>query len=175
MKGRKRKPTHMNLVEMTARKDRQNKNEPRPAPDLPTAPFCPVLPRCSVLFGMIVGWLQRMGLASSSDTVAISLLAMRLEEIEQCAENIQANGSAYAKIELIEVPVPDNPGKTAVKAQEVWKSNPAVAQRAEAMRHAQSLISEFGLSPAARAKVSAILGVGGEKKAGNPWESIANA
>jgi P27 family predicted phage terminase small subunit len=35
------------------------------------------------------------------------------------------------------------------------RARPEVGMRSEAMRHAQSLLSEFGLTPSARSKVSA--------------------
>ena len=156
MTGRKRKPAHMHLVQGTVRPCRVNKHEPKAPAELPSAPYCQVSERCAVLFGLIVGWLQGMGIASVVDTANITNLAMRLEEIEDCTTEIRERGRTYAKIELIEIPEIDENGKQVMilKAQKLWKPNPAVAQRSEAMRHAQSLLAEFGLSPASRSKVS---------------------
>jgi len=114
-----------------------------------------------------------MGLATAAHTEMLALLAFRLEEWEDRDRDVRANGAVYAKLELIEVPDPEHPGRTVTKAQKIWKSNPAVAQRSEAMRHAQALLAEFGLSPSSQAKVSA--GPGAEPGSANPWEALLNA
>jgi P27 family predicted phage terminase small subunit len=93
---------------------------------------------------------------------------MRLAEIEERTADIQTHGATYIKIDLIEVPGED--GKPITKAQKTIKANPAVAQRSEAMRHAQSLLAEFGLSAASRPKISAPA----KADQANGWESLVN-
>lgn len=96
------------------------------------------------------------------------LLAMRLAEIEECDSEIKEHGRVTIKIELIDVPGPD--GRITTKAQKVLKANPAVAQRSEAMRHTQSLLAEFGLSPANRGKVSS--SSGSKESLNSAWEAL---
>jgi P27 family predicted phage terminase small subunit len=52
-------------------------------------------------------------------------------------------------------------------AVKMIRARPEVAMRNEAMRHAQSLLSEFGLSPSARSKVSA-----GKPAEENPFAAL---
>ncbi len=170
MAGRKRLPAKFHIVKGTDRPCRTNSREPKAPPEPPRAPEW-LSRRVSEIFGVLTGRLQAMGLASSGDTEMLALLASRLEEWEARDAEVRANGAVYAKVELIEVP--GEPGQpSSVRAQKVWKANPAVAQRSEAMRHAQSLLAEFGLSPASRGKVSAAQGT--DSGSDNPWESLVN-
>jgi P27 family predicted phage terminase small subunit len=164
MAGRKRKPHHLHIVQGTIRPCRINKSEPK-APDEPPRAAVELDSRPAFWFGVVVGRLQGMGIASSADSEEVMLLAKRLAEIEECDVSIKEHGRVAVKIELITLPSGE------VKAQKTLKANPAVAQRSEAMRHAQSLLAEFGLSPASRGKVSA-QSKGAENA--NPWESLVN-
>ena len=76
-------------------------------------------------------WLSRRGVES------LALAAMRMAEIEECTALIEEHGRV-----MIEEGRPP-------------RANPAVAQRNEAMRHLQSLLAEFGLTPSARSKITA--------------------
>ena len=153
MAGRKRKPKHLHLVQGTARKSRLNPNEPAPPVEPPRAPEW-ISRRASEWFGILRARLESMGMASAADTENLMIAALRLEEIELRDADIRENGAVYLKIEMLRIPaLDDNPAT--VKPQKVWKSNPAVAQRSEAMRHLQALLADFGLSPASRGKVSA--------------------
>jgi hypothetical protein len=174
MAGRKKLLTLVKKNKGTLRKCRENPGAPAAPPDLPKAPFCPMSDRCNVLFGMIVSWMQAVGAASAIYTATITILAMRLEEIELCTENIRQNGAQYSKLELIKVPDPNHPERMITKAQKSWKANPAVAQRAEAARHAQALLAELGLSPTAIARLNSG-SAGGQAAGSNPWEALANA
>ena len=105
--------------------------------------------------------LDEMGLASKSDAAMLTLMALRLEEVEITTALIEDSGRIY----LSKV-VRDEAGSIIAQQQ---KSHPAVAQRNEAMRHAHSLLGEFGLSPASRSKVTAGLR---SKGAGNPFDEF---
>lgn len=152
----------------TARPCRLNKREPK-APDEPPRAASELSPRASFWYGVICGRIRSMGVGSSADSEMVMILAMRLAEIEECNADIAQYGNKTSKIELITVP--DENGQMVTKAQRSWKHNPAVAQRSEAMRHSQSLLAEFGLSPSSRGKVSATAREGkGEQS--NPWEAL---
>ena len=99
----------------------------RPPEDIPTGPCCPMLSASGlVLFGMVVSSLQSMGIASSAYTAMITLLALRLEKIEQCNEEIRQNGRVYTKYELIAVPGDD--GRIVTKAQKIPARQPQVQE-----------------------------------------------
>ena len=163
MAGRKRLPTRLHIVRGTAQPCRINRDEPK-APNEPPRPAIQLSSRASFWFGVIVGRIADMGISSVADSESVMLLALRLAEVEECDQEIKENGRVYAKFELVELPS----GET--RAQKILKANPAVAQRSEAMRHAQSLLAEFGLSPANRAKIPAR----DAQKAENPWEKLIN-
>jgi hypothetical protein len=166
MAGRKRKPTKLHLIQGTVQPCRMNKNEPKAPLE---APNCAIDlgSRVAFWYGIVVGRLQSIGVASITDSESVMLLAMRLNEVEERDADIKRDGAVYAKLELIEVPGED--GKTVIKAQKALKANPAVSQRSEAMRHAQALLAEFGLSPAARPKVSKS---GNENIPQSRWEAL---
>ncbi|MFD1330787.1 P27 family phage terminase small subunit [Methylopila musalis] len=116
-------------------------------------------PLAAEKFRQLVRIIADMGIASSSDVHNLTVLAMRLEEVDVCTVAIEDGGRFFvSSVEL------DDQGR--VVSQQI-KGHPAVAQRSEAMRHAQSLLSEFGLSPAARSKVSAT-----KKADENPFASF---
>jgi P27 family predicted phage terminase small subunit len=146
MAGRKRTPDHLKIVAGTDRPDRMNPDAPKPAATLPDAPEW-LSTRGAQIFDQLVAIIGPMGIGSSSDAAMLALAASRLEEVEICTAMIEDGGRTFVSNITY-----DEEGRIA--SQQI-KSHPAVAQRSEAMRHAQSLLVEFGLSPAARSKVSA--------------------
>jgi P27 family predicted phage terminase small subunit len=135
MRGSKRIPDHLKAVTGTARAGRMN-------PDAPIAPLGVVVApgwlsdRASELFSQLSAVLEELGLASPVDQYALSLLASRIEEVEHLTSVVEDAGRTYQT----------DAG--------MWRARPEVAMRNEAMRHAQSLLGEFGLSPGTRAKVA---------------------
>ena len=136
MAGRKKIPEKLKVVAGTSRSDRVNDNAPAANPGVADLPET-LSSRGAELFASTSAILDGMGIASPDDVSALTMLAMRLEQVEVLTVQIEDGGYTY---------------KT---DGGLWKANPAVAQRSDAMRHAQSLLAEFGLTPAARAKVSA--------------------
>ena len=146
MAGRKRIPDHLKIIAGTAQPCRMNPEAPIASADLPTAPTW-LSERAAGIFAELVGILEQMGIASANDTAVLALVASRLEEVEICTAMIEDGGRTFVSRATY-----DDEGR--VVEQQI-KGNPVVAQRSEAMRHAQSLLAEFGLTPAARSKVSA--------------------
>jgi P27 family predicted phage terminase small subunit len=103
--------------------------------------------RAAEIFRQLTVYLHGMKILSLEDSLMLGLLASRLQEVEEHTDTIESEGYVYLT----------NKG--------LWKSRPEVGMRNEAMRHAQSLLIEFGLSPAARSRVSAQLG----NKPDNPF------
>jgi P27 family predicted phage terminase small subunit len=166
MAGRKRIPTHMHIVKGTAQPCRMNPREPDPSDEIPRAPK-ELSPRACEIFGTITARLEAIGIASSTFTENQALLASTLEEMEILNIQIEQQGRSYSTVQLIEVP--NEEGKMVTKAQKIWKSNPLVAQRNTARRQAQSLLSDFGLTPSSLGKVS---GKSKNKEISNRWEAF---
>lgn len=151
MAGRKKTPDHLKLVKGTAQKCRMNPEAPAANVGTASAPAW-LSERAAELFDQISATLLGMGIASPDDTHALSLAASRLEEIE------------------ILTAVIEDAGRTYQTEAGLWKARPEVAMRNEAMRHSQSLLAEFGLTPAARSKVSA-----GKPAEKNPFGALDDA
>lgn len=141
MAGRKRKPDQLKLVEGTARPDRMNPDAPPANRGLASPPEW-LSERAVEIFQNLSVILDGMGIASPDDVHALALLASRQEEIEICTAVIEDGGRTYAQM--------NDDGSV-----KMMRARPEVAMRNEAMRHAQSLLTDFGLTPAARSKVSA--------------------
>jgi hypothetical protein len=102
--------------------------------------------RGAEIFAQLVGTLGPMGISWSSDAAMLALAASRLEEVKICTAMIEDGGRTFVSNMTY-----DDEGRI-ISLQ--IKGHLDVAQRSEAMRHAQSLPAEFGLSPAARSKIS---------------------
>jgi P27 family predicted phage terminase small subunit len=160
-KGRKQKPHNLKVLQGTDRPDRTNPDAPVAPGDLPRPPSY-LSRRACEWFGTIRARIETMGYASSAHTEMLALVAMRIDEIEELNEDIKKNGHTYESCRVV------GTGDDAVE-QVMIKANPAVSQRNEAMRHLQSLLAEFGLSPATMSKIRVP-----KKDEGNAWEGFAN-
>lgn len=152
MKGRKRKPDHLKVVSGTDQRCRVNDAAPTAPTGLPVAPEM-LTKRGAEIFDGLVALLEEMGIASSADTSVIMLCASRLEEVEITTALVEDNGRTYTTV---------NESGT-----EMVRARPEVAMRSDAMKHAQSLLSELGLTPAARSKVSVV-----KKPEENPFKAL---
>lgn len=97
--------------------------------------------RAAEIFRDLCVHLTQMKIMNVEDVAMLGLLASRLQEVEEHTTTIESEGHVYLH-----------------PKSGMWKSRPEVAMRNEAMRHAQSLLIEFGLSPAARSRVSRTIG-----------------
>lgn len=150
--GRPRKPTHLKVVTGTAQKCRTNPNEPQPEKGATPAPGW-LSDRAAEIYAGLCAHLDGMGVLATVDDHVVALAASRLEEIEITTACVEDGGRTYET--------------TNAQGEKMIRPNPMVAQRSEAMRHAQSLLSEMGLTPAARSKVSA-----SKKGESNPFKAL---
>lgn len=90
-------------------------------------------------FEMLLDRVTALGLNSSTYTEILALAAERMEEIDECKEAIKLHGRVIVR---------NRPWR-----QSDLRANPAVTMKNEAMRHLQSLLAEFGLSPSSIGKV----------------------
>ena len=141
--GRPRKPDHLKIVSGTAQRCRMNPTAPKPSDARPTPPAF-LSDRAQEIFGSLTGILVGLGIASADHVHMMALVAVRLEEVENLYDLISDPqvGRVYIT--------------TSTMGDKVFKSRPEVAQMNAAMRHAQSLLAEFGLSPSSVGKVSRI-------------------
>lgn len=140
--GRPRKPRHLHVVGGTFRADRHGSDEhtPKPSPDMPEPP--PFMsPRGAEIFAGVAAILAGMGMASRDHTMMLYALALRIEEVEQHQAMVEDLGYTFMT--------------TNTAGETVPKVRPEARLRSDALRHLQSLLHEFGLSPAAVSKVSA--------------------
>lgn len=140
MVGRKRKPDHLKVVSGTAQPCRMNPNAPAPSSDLPEPPDW-LSERAAEWFLKTVGILDGMGIASADHVDMLSLAATRYDEVLECTAVLEDLGRVYTTV--------------MISGSVQFKARPEVAMRNDAMRHLQSLLAEFGLSPATVSKVSA--------------------
>lgn len=139
MKGRKRKPDALKQLAGTAQKCRMNPAAPTQTAGLPAPPEW-LSARASEIFYQLVAVIDGMRIASADDVAMLAMLSSRLEEVELCTGIVEDLGRTYVTVNQA--------------GAEMHRARPEVAMRNEALRHAQSLLTEFGLSPAARSKVS---------------------
>lgn len=137
--GRKRKPDNIKILQGTAQKCRMNEDAPDASPGEPRPPEW--LRQDAVRwFHVLRSRLEGLGLSSESYTEDLGMAASRIAEIDECTKFIQKHGTVFETT--------NQNGDLSLRA------NPAVRQRSEAMRHLQTLLSDFGLTPAAISKVS---------------------
>lgn len=151
-KGRKKDLILVKETRGTLRKDRL----PADMPEASAEGMMPVdLPNARVVayFELLRGLVAEMGNDSATYGPALSLAALRMDEIAQLTEFIEIEGFTF-----------ESEGRNGVQI----KANPKVVLRSEAMRHLGGLLAEFGLTPAAIQKV----GGGGKKKATNPFTEL---
>lgn len=146
--GRKRKDPALKEVQGTYREDRDAKvNE-----DVPIGPMIAPLHLSEIArghFATIAGILEEQKRSSPHYAEHVGLLALRLEQIAMYQAVIETEGCTFSS-EIAQV-AKDG----AVIAIKVMKrAHPAVAMLSEALRHAQSLLGDLMLNPAAALKIA---------------------
>ena len=150
--ARPRKPSHLKVVSGTAQKCRMNPDEPEAPKGAPDAPLW-LSSRAAEIFHGLCATIDAMGYLSTADQHVIAQTASRLEEVEITTAAVEDGGRTY--------------DTSNAAGERMIRPNPMVAQRSEAMRHAHALLSELGLTPSARSKVSA-----GKKNDENPFRAL---
>jgi len=139
-----RTPSHLKVVRGTERKDRANPAEPSltvaPANVRPPA-WLELSPLARRAWHDLAPLLRRMGVLTNADRVALSLLCDALASYVTAKEIATTEGSTY---------------ETTSETGTLIRAHPVVAMGAEASRFAKTMLSEFGLTPAARSKVSRV-------------------
>jgi len=152
--GRRKLPSHLKVVTGTQRVGRTNAAEPKPAVGRPRIP-AHLSGHSRVAWRMYAPLLERMGVLSVNDALALERLCQCYAEIRTFEEVIARDGVTYR------APVLDKRGqpvfdKDGVPALGMVRIRPEVAAQADADRRFKAWLTEFGLTPAARSKVNAI-------------------
>jgi P27 family predicted phage terminase small subunit len=135
-----RKPTALKVLHGTNRKDRANPKEPRPV-SLPAGSTPPdwLSDRGKEAWGDILPILRDLGVMTVADPVALGMLCDALVEYQEARAVVREHGATYW-----------TRGKS-----EMLRARPEVQIASDAWRRAKLMLSEFGLTPASRARVSA--------------------
>ena len=139
-KGRKKLPDQLKLIRGTLQKCRASGASGGQDETTMTAPEG-LSEAARVHFAALRESVAQLGLDSATFTETLALAAGRMEEIDECNVIIAEHGR------IIE---------TVTEAGSVLlRANPAVTMRDSAMRHLQSLLAEFGLTPSSIGRVGA--------------------
>ena len=142
MAGRKRKPVALKKLEGTFRKDRHAEN----VVDLPvSAPPKPEWAKHDMiadqLYDQVVGHISRMGVGSEVDGIAVAMLADQLSQYLKLRAMVLADGLIVETV--------GSTGNT------IQKPHAALSEMNTTYTNIVKMMSEFGLTPASRAKVGA--------------------
>ena len=141
MPGPARKPTIQKQLGGTLQPSRANKQEPVPDVALPLPPDW-LSERARAYWGEIGAVLLNMKVVTAADSPALQLLTETMAEWAEARQAVHVRGLVY---EL------ETEG-----GQTMRRPNPEVAQASDAMKRALRMLTEFGLTPASRSKVSAL-------------------
>lgn len=141
--ARPRKPTPLKVLHGTVRPARANPAEPKPA-TLSTRARPPewLGPRAVEAWADLLPVLRKMGVLTTADPMAFALLCDALGEYIEAREWVQSHEDVYAVT-----------GKDGVVG---YRKRPEVEIAQDAWRRAKTMLTEFGLTPAARSRVSGI-------------------
>jgi P27 family predicted phage terminase small subunit len=135
-----RKPDHLKLVTGNPGKRPISKDAPKPKRQIPSAP-AHLSDRAKVAWGMLSVLLDRIGVLTEADPMALEQLCETYADILAARQTIQEEGR-YQTVET-------KAGGVMVRV------HPAVSDVADSDRRFRAWLNEFGLTPAARSKVRA--------------------
>lgn len=153
--ARNRTPTALKIVKGTDQPCRTNKAEPKPEVGIPECPEH--LPEAvKAAWPLIGGVLERMGVLTLSDALALEGLCSTYMELRTARASLQENGGGSLTYECV-----------TEGGAKMYRPHPEVAMIADLDRRYQSWLGKFGLTPADRSKVSAIA-----KTEKDPWADL---
>lgn len=129
------KPTKMKLIQGTYRPDRSVKNELSPPADVPKCPTF-IKGEARREWKRIVPELAALGILSRIDRAALAAYCTAWETVVESHQDIEEQG------------------RTILNDKGRMVQNPNVAIRARAMDMLRMYMSEFGMTPASRARIS---------------------
>lgn len=144
--GRRRKAPELKALAGTVRKDRELAVGTGPSEAPMIAPLH-LSDLAQLHFASIARMLEEQNRASAHYAEHVALLAQRLEQIQRYQSVLEVEGDTFTSESAKMV------GKVKVITRLV-RARPEVAMLSDAMRHAQSLLSELMLNPAAALRIA---------------------
>ncbi len=145
--GRPPKPTAQKRLAGTLQPSRTNPNEPTPDVYLPTPPEW-LSPLAKQYWAEVGAVLLAMRLTTVADGPALQLLTEALAEWAHARQTVHTIGLVYEM--------------ETESGQTMRRPNPEVAIASDAWKRVLRMLTEFGLTPASRGKVSALGDSGGK-------------
>ena len=153
MAGRKKLPSNVKILKGTNRKSRENPNEPVPDTCIPDPPDF-LSDYAMDEWNRITRQLENLNLISEMDMAALALYCQAWGRIEKYERMVAAKGEA---------------GEIYKTTNGNYQLSPLMWVINKAYEQVYKFISEFGFSPASRARLSVNKN---EKKQDNPFEKF---
>jgi len=138
MRGRKPKPTHLKVLQGTSRKDRTNVDEPKFMKPKVMRPPPWLGAHGKKAFKVLSKMLTEAGILRISDRMALEILCAKYGEFMEATAIIESEGSHY------------------VMPSGQKRVHPAIKIRSDAQIQLRQFMTEFGLTPSSRSRVSVI-------------------
>jgi len=139
-KGRKKIPANIHKLKGTFDPSRHSETPGNENLDTAMVPPNFLSDRAKAIFNELYLIIETLGYSDNSHSNMLALCAITLQEIEVLSEALNGMPLSYK--------TQSTTGET------LWKAMPQVKQRSDAIRRAQSLLAEFGLSASSMAKIS---------------------
>jgi P27 family predicted phage terminase small subunit len=139
VRGRKPKPTALKLVTGNPGRRKLPTHEAKPTRVVPSPP-AHLSEGALTAWGSLASRLDRLGLLTELDAMALEQLAENYAEIVALREDISANG----RTQIVKT-----------QTDTVERSRPQVSMLSDAERRFRGMMCEFGLTPSARSRVTA--------------------
>ena len=152
--GRRPKPTHLKIVQGNPGKRALPKREPRSPKGVPPMPDF-LSDEGKRAWRSVARHLDDMGVLAHADQWALALLSEAYAEWDAARTLIEEEGLTY---------------DSETQNGTIKRPHPAASIRDDAWRRMRSMLTEFGLTPAARAKVTAIP----DAEEADPFEQMLN-
>ena len=140
--ARPRKPTALKVVGGTDRPGREVPDQPEPAPLLDLTPPSHLSDNARACWARLAQMLADMGVLTVADLIGFERMCCTYAELQAADYAIEMLGDTTYETK-------------SAKDGFMRRAHPEVAQRADAERRFLAYLSQFGLTPAARTKVSA--------------------
>lgn len=137
--GRKRVPTHLRIIRGNPSQRPFNKREPKPELVCPSPP-AHLSEKAKAVWEDIAKRLFDTGVLSTLDTAALEALAEAMADFRAAREVVEREGQVF-----------EHEG---ANGQITMKVHPAMTVVADADRRIRAWLTEFGMTPSSRSKVS---------------------
>jgi P27 family predicted phage terminase small subunit len=137
--GANAKPTKLKKLLGNPGKRKLNDKEPKAVPGRPAIPAF-VRGEARAWWPRICSMIEELGVLTKSDGLAVAALCSSIGQLVKAEAAIEKFGMIFATVDET----------TGVATHKV---NPAVRVKSDALRHMNSLLGQFGLSPSTRSKL----------------------